>query len=58
MFMKEIYEPAEMEVIEFENEDVITNSTPIEFFSNFSVQMNGDTFADFNQDFIPDDEEQ
>ena len=57
MFMKEIYEPAEMEVIEFENEDVITNSTPIEFFSNFSVQMNGDTLADFNQDFIPDDEE-
>ena len=55
--MKEIYEPAEMEVIEFENEDVITNSTPIEFFSNFSVQVNGDTLADFNQDFIPDDEE-
>ena len=57
MFMKEIYEPAEMEVIAFENEDVITDSTPIEIFSNFSVQMNGDTLADFNQDFIPDDEE-
>jgi len=24
--MKEVYEPAEMEVVEFENEDVITTS--------------------------------
>jgi len=60
MFMKEIYEPAEMEVITFENEDVITtsNELPYDNLRCFSVQMNGDTLADFNQDFIPDDEEQ
>ena len=26
--MKEVYEPAEMEVVEFENEDVIRTSAP------------------------------
>lgn len=31
--MKEVYVEAEMEVIEFECEDIITNSTPIAQFS-------------------------
>jgi len=31
--MKEVYVEAEMEVIEFECEDIITNSTPIAPFS-------------------------
>lgn len=30
--MKEAYEPAEMEVVEFENEDVITDSLPDDDF--------------------------
>ena len=31
--MKEIYEPAKMEVIEFETEDVITSSNEIDDFN-------------------------
>ena len=27
--MKERYETPEMEIVEFENEDIITNSTPV-----------------------------
>jgi len=58
MFMKEIYEPAEMEVVEFESEDVIrTSQLPDDNWRSFSLQMNGDTLADFDQNLIPDDEE-
>ena len=56
--MKEIYEPAEMEVVEFESEDVIrTSQLPDDNWRSFSLQMNGDTLADFDQNHIPDDEE-
>ena len=57
--MKEIYEPAEMEVVEFESEDVIRTSVnlPIDYFSGYSLLVNGDTLVDFDQDLIPDDEE-
>jgi len=56
--MKEIYEPAEMEVVEFESEDVIrTSQLPDDNWRSFSLQMNGDTLADFDQNLIPDDEE-
>ena len=48
-----------MEVVEFESEDVIRTSVdlPIDYFSGYSLQMNGDTLADFDQNLIPDDEE-
>ena len=57
--MKEIYEPAEMEVIAFENEDVITksNNLPDLDLRGYSLLVNGDTLADFDQNLIPDDEE-
>jgi len=55
--MKEQYINPEMEIVEFESEDVIRTSNALPEV-NFSVQMNGDTLADFDQDFIPDDEEQ
>lgn len=32
--MKEVYETPEVEIIQFETEDVIANSTPFEPYSN------------------------
>ena len=54
--MKEQYINPEMEIVEFESEDVIcaSNATPE---IPFSLLVNGDTLADFDQNLIPDDEE-
>ncbi len=52
--MKEIYISPKMEIVEFESEDIITNSTP---FAPYAIVRNGITLFDFNENGIPDDEE-
>ena len=55
--MKEQYINPEMEIVEFESEDVICASGDALPEVNFSLLVNGDTLADFDQNLIPDDEE-
>ena len=54
--MKEQYINPEMEIVEFESEDVICASNATAEVP-FSLLVNGYTLADFDQNLIPDDEE-